>query len=156
MSSRVRIVEPPAEVGVGGGEPCSIGGGGAAFTARIEVVSGPFDEVAGFGSTATPPAADADAEAAAVVAAATPGADVRRCGSRAIWASSSRTVCGRCPGSLASTLASSASSSSGRLALIFTADGIGVFTVAYATSIRLEPMYGRRPVSISNVSTPMA
>ena len=142
ISSSVRMVEPPADVGVGGGDPCSSGGGGAAFTTRIEVVSGPFAEVAGLGSTATPPAAAAaGAEVAAgAVDAATPGGDVRRCGSRAIWARSSFTDCGRWVGSLASTFASSTSSSSGRLALIFTADGMGVFTVAYATSIRLEPM----------------
>src|SRR5437867_12167216 len=87
ISSSVRMVEPPADVGVGGGDPCSRGGGGAAFTTRIEVVSGPFADVAGLGTTAPPPtAAAAGAEVAAAAAdAATPGGDVRRCGSRDSW-----------------------------------------------------------------------
>ena len=120
--------------------------------ARIEVVSGPFDAVAGRGSTATPPAD----VAATAGAATTLGGAVRRCGSRAICASSSRTVWGRCAGSFASTLWSSWSSSSGRLALSLTAEGIGVLTVAYATSMRFAPTNGSRPVSISKVSAPIA
>src|SRR2546426_1176512 len=67
---------------------------------------------------------------AADAAAATPGGDVLRCGRRAIMASSSFTDCGRWAGSFASTFWSSWSSSSGRLALIFTTEGIGVLTVA--------------------------
>src|SRR5947209_3233931 len=136
MSSRVRIVEAPADVGVGGGDPWRPGGGGAAaFTGcrtRIDVVSGPLDVVAGLGRTATPPDAGtaALAEAAPGADAAALGAAVRRWGRRAICASSSRTVCGRCAGSLARTLTSSPSSSSGRFGLIFTAEGIGVLTVA--------------------------
>src|SRR5579864_7244177 len=139
ISSRVRIVEPAAEVGVGGGDPCRIAGGGAGGddeSARIEVVSGPFDATAGRGSTATPPEA---ALAAPGAAAGAPTGDVLRCGSFAICASTSFTVWGRSPGSLASTFVSSASSSSGSLGLIFTADGIGALTVAYATSMRFEP-----------------
>src|SRR5216683_1479076 len=83
-------------------------------------------------------------------------AAARRCGSLAICASRSFTLCGRCAGSLASTLARSTSSSSGRAAVSLAADGIGALTVAYATSIRLAPMKGSRPVSISKVSTPIA
>src|SRR5204863_9108054 len=48
ISSSVRIVDAPAAVGVGSGEPWRIVGGGAADgIARIEAVSGPFDVVAG-------------------------------------------------------------------------------------------------------------
>src|SRR5256886_7806929 len=65
ISSRVRIVEAPPAVGVGSGEPCSIGGGGAEGMARIEAVSGPFDVAAGRGSTATPPPGVDDAAGAA-------------------------------------------------------------------------------------------
>src|SRR2546429_2853245 len=65
ISSSVRIVDAPAAVGVGSGEPWRIGGGGGADgIARIEAVSGPFDVVAGRGRTATPPAGVADAAAA--------------------------------------------------------------------------------------------
>src|SRR5690349_16697388 len=139
ISSSVRIVDAPADVGVGGGEPWNPAGGGAGCTARIDVVSGPLDDaVAGRGSTATPPAGVTDDDTAGSGADAPAGA-ARRCGRRAICASRSRTDCGRCAGSLARTFASSVSSSSGRLALSFTADGIGELTVAYATSIRFAP-----------------
>src|SRR5437899_12976015 len=57
ISSSVRIVEAPPAVGVGGGEPCRIGGGEADGMARIEAVSGALDVAAGRGSTAAPPAA---------------------------------------------------------------------------------------------------
>ena len=153
ISSSVRIVDAPAAVGVGGGDPWNPGAGADCWITRIDVVSGPFDEVVGRGITATPPV---EVDAATGVAAATPAAVVRRCGRRAIWASSSRTVCGRWAGSFASTFWSSWSSSSGRFALSLTAEGIGVLTVAYATSMRFAPTYGRRPVSISKVSAPMA
>src|SRR5437762_237482 len=152
ISSRVRIVDAPAAVGVGGGEPWNTGGGAGADTTFIDVVSGPLDVVAGRGRTATPP--DAGVEEITPAAAATPAA--RRCGRRAICASSSRTDWGRWPGSLASTLVSSWSSSSGRLAFSLTADGIGELTVAYATSIRFVPAKGSLPVSISKVRTPIA
>src|SRR2546428_5927859 len=56
ISSRVRIVEAPPAVGVGSGEPCRITAGGEEGIARMDVVSGPLDVVAGRGSTATPPA----------------------------------------------------------------------------------------------------
>ena len=65
ISSSVRIVDAPAAVGVGSGEPWRIVGGGAADgIARIEAVSGPFDVVAGRDRTATPPAGVADDAAA--------------------------------------------------------------------------------------------
>src|SRR2546428_6020806 len=82
MSSRVRIVDAPPAVGVGIGDPCRIGGGGADGMARIEVVSGPVEVAAGCGVTATPPAGGADATGDA---AATPRGDVLRCGSRALF-----------------------------------------------------------------------
>src|SRR5260370_4461451 len=111
MSSRVRMVEPGAGVGVGGGDPCRGAGGGGAGRddgiARIEVVSGPLDATAGRGEGAAPPEA---AVAGTGDAAGAPTGDVRRWGSFAICASTSFTVAGRSPGSLASTLASSASS----------------------------------------------
>src|ERR1041384_403939 len=152
ISSGVRIVEAPAEVGVGGGEPWNPAGGAGAGITFIDVVSGPLDVAVGRGSTATP-LDDGVAEATGAAAA---NPDTRLWGSRAICASRSRTDWGRCPGSLASTLVRSWSSSSGRLALSLTAEGIGELTVAEATSMRLLPAKGRRPVSISNVRTPMA
>src|SRR5205807_2122766 len=98
ISSRVRIVDAPPAVGVGSGEPCSIGDGGADGMARIDVVSGPFDVVAGRGSTATPPAGVAEARREA---AATPGGDVLRCGRRAISAKRPFTDRRRLPASFA-------------------------------------------------------
>src|SRR5207302_1065097 len=77
ISSSVRIVEAPAAVGVGGGDPWNPGGGAEGCTTRIDVVSGPLEEVVGFGITAIPPPAVA---AATGVAAAAPAAEVRRCG----------------------------------------------------------------------------
>src|SRR5215472_3454714 len=84
ISSRVRIVDAPAAVGVGGGEPCRKAGGGAGGddgTARMEVVSGPgvADARAAAGALA---AVAEDALAAAVAEA--PAGVVRRCGRRAI------------------------------------------------------------------------
>ena len=81
ISSSVRIVDAPAAVGVGGGEPWNTGEGAGGWMTRIDVVSGPFEVVVGLGITATPPL---DAAAATGVADATPGVDVRRCGRRAI------------------------------------------------------------------------
>src|ERR1700694_1662156 len=124
ISSSVRIVDAPAAVGVGRGDPCSIGGGGAGGDdgiARIDAVSGPLVPVPGRGSNATPPAGEE---------AGTWAVAERRCGRRAINARSSRTVCGRCAGSLARTLCRRTSRSFGRVGVIFTAEGIGVFTVA--------------------------
>ena len=129
--------DPDPELGEGGGDPCTAGGAGAE-TILIAAVS-----------------AGAAAGRANGTGAAAAGA-CRRCGNLAICASRSFTVCGRWAGSFASTLASSASSSSGSALFSLAADGTGALTVAYATSIRLEPMNGRRPVSISKVRTPMA
>src|SRR6202022_1465607 len=87
ISSRVRIAEVALEVGVGGGDPCSIGGGGAGGDDGIvlmEAVSGPLAEVRGRGTTPTPPAI---APPAVADAAPGPGGPVRRCGSLAICAS---------------------------------------------------------------------
>src|SRR5487761_1316484 len=93
----------------GGGDPCP---GGGADTIRIAAVS----------------AGCAAARANGTGAAAT-GA-WRRCGSFAIWASRSFTVCGRSAGSLASTLAKRTSSSSGSALFSLAAEGTGALTVA--------------------------
>src|SRR2546427_13274906 len=79
ISSRVRIVEAPPAVGVGSGEPCSIGGGGAEGMARIDAVSGPLDVAAGRGSAAPPPPGGDDAAGAA---APPPRGDLPRLGGR--------------------------------------------------------------------------
>src|SRR5712692_9955049 len=172
MSSSVLTAddEPEPELGVGGGgEPLIVGGmtrciggsvwmggtpGGAEAWAAI-----PTGDIEGGVGAAGVTCTEADAEAAGEVdgAGGTVAPELgRRCGSLAISPSSSRTVCGRWFGSFASTRASSWSSSSGRFGFKPTADGIDEFTVEYATSIRLAPTYGSRPVSISNVSAPIA
>src|SRR5439155_24487883 len=74
ISSSVRIVDASAAVGVGGGDPWNPGGADCWIT-RIDVVSGPFEEVVGRGITATPPV---EVHAATGVPAATPAAVVRR------------------------------------------------------------------------------
>src|SRR5215510_568945 len=108
ISSSVRIVEPPELVGEGGGEPW-VGAGTAtaagALMAFIDVVSGPVETAAGLGRTATPPTGVAAGPAGADAFVEPEGA-ARRCGSFAIWASRSRTLCGRCAGSLARTFSS--------------------------------------------------
>src|SRR2546422_3503665 len=135
--SSVFNAEAPPELGeLGGGDPCGAEG---AEMILIAAVSAGW-AAAGRANGTDPTAAGA----------------WRRCGSFAIDESSSRTVCGRWPGSFASTLFSSWSSSSGSALLSLAADGTGALTVAYATSMRLDPMNGRRPVSISNVRTPIA
>src|SRR5260370_22947403 len=93
ISSSVRIVDAPAAVGVGSGDPWSIGGGGAGgddSIARIDVVSGPLTAVPGRGSTPTPPARVA---ARSGDAAATPRGDVPRWGRGALTGSRSPPVC---------------------------------------------------------------
>src|SRR5260370_7894866 len=92
ISSSVRIVDAPAAVGVGSGDPWSIGGGGAGGDdgiARIDVVSGPLAAVPGRGSTTTPPARVPDRSGDA---AATPGGHVRRRGRPALSARTSPTA----------------------------------------------------------------
>src|ERR1700694_6161521 len=84
ISSSVRIVDAPAAVGVGRGDPCSIGGGGAGGDdgiARMDAVSGPLVPVPGRGSHANPPAAAA-AGAWAVAE--------RRCGGRGLQGGGAR------------------------------------------------------------------
>src|SRR5438105_8728767 len=170
MSSRVRTAdeEPDPELGVGGGEPETIGGetrciGGSVSTGGIPpppaITAGDDWEI-----LASPESAEVTACLPVIGAAGTggavaviePEAVALRCGSFAIWARRARRVWGREFGSFARTRVSSWSSSSGRLELMETTDGIGELTVEYATSIRFAPVYGRRPVSISNVSTPIA
>src|SRR3989442_15514880 len=77
ISSSVRIVDAPAAVGVGGGDPWNPGGGADCWITRIDVVSGPFEEVVGRGITATSPV---EVDAPTGVAAATPAAVVPRRG----------------------------------------------------------------------------
>src|SRR6202521_937428 len=98
-------------LGVGGGDPCCMGG---AEMILIAAVSAGCDTAPGRAN-----GTDAGAAGAA-----------RRCGSFDICASRSRTVCGRWAGSFASTLARSWSSSSGSAVLILAADGTGALTVA--------------------------
>ena len=170
MSSRVRTAdeEPDPELGVGGGEPETIGGdtrciGGSVSTGCIPP---PPAITAGddWGVLVTATSLEVMAcrlvigaePAGGTVAVVEPEALALRWGSLAIWLRRSRTVWGLSFGSLARTRVSSWSSSSGRLELMDTTDGIGELTVEYATSIRFAPVYGRRPVSISKVRTPIA
>src|SRR2546430_11840380 len=86
ISSSVRIVDAPAAVGVGGGDPWNPGGGTDCWITRIDVVSGPFDEVVSRGITATPPV---DLAPATGGPAPTPGPLVRPFGKPALLARSS-------------------------------------------------------------------
>src|SRR5260370_16118077 len=107
---------PRAEpvLGVGGGEPCT-GGGGAEIRRMAAVSAGWGLEPEAAAGRAAPAAADAAA--------------ARLCGNLAICPSRSLTDCGRWAGSFASTLARRTSSSSGRTAFSLAAEGMGALTV---------------------------
>ena len=155
MSSSVLTAEdePDPELGVGGGgEPCIVGGMTRCMGGSVWMGGTPGGAEAGMATPTGAIAGGVGGDGVICTEAATTAADAvagaggtvapalgRRCGSLAIRPSSSRTVCGRWFGSLASTRESSWSSSSGRLAFNPTADGIGELTVEYATSIRLAP-----------------
>ena len=105
------------------------------------------------------PAADISGAGVGFGAAALTGtgvAAVRLCGTFPSSATSSLADEGRCFGSLAMALASTASSSSGSVAFSAEALGTGWLTVAIATSTGVAPPNGIVPVIISKVMTPMA
>src|SRR5215467_11826014 len=162
ISSRVLTAEdePELELGVGGGgDPDIVGGTTRCIGGRVWIGGTPGGAEDPLATTGTDcgvgcAVATAAPEAAGELTALTPEtgatpdvggtvallAPARRCGSLAMSASSSFTVCGRWLGSFASTFASSWSSSSGRLGFSPTADGIGELTVEYATSMRFAPV----------------